>query len=245
MELEFVQGVYLDQATAYKVAEAAQSYGVKLSAHAPYYLNFNAHEVKKLKASQGYLLKSARIASLCNAHSIIFHAGFYLGDTDKSTYQAICKHLTEVIEKLKEEDINLTIRPEVSGKLSQFGSLDEILRLCAELEGAAPCIDFAHWHARTGEYNSYQEFASILESVHHKLGDAALKDMHLHISGIEYGTKGERRHLELEQSDLKYTELLKALKDYTVGGTVICESPIQEEDAVRLKQVYDALVDSP
>ncbi|MFC1846681.1 TIM barrel protein [Chloroflexota bacterium] len=245
MELEFVQGVYLDEAAACEVAQASQSYGIKLSAHAPYYLNFNAHETRKLKASRGYLLKAARIASLCNAHSVVFHAGFYLGDPAESAYQTIYKHLAEVVDKLKEEDIRLLIRPEVSGKPSQFGSLDEILRLCAELEGTAPCIDFAHWHARTGENNSYDEFASALESVRQKLGDAALQSMHLHISGIEYSARGERRHLEFEQSDLKYIELLKALKDYNVGGTVICESPIREEDAIRLKDTYSSLPDSP
>ncbi len=245
MELEFVQSIYLNESDAYEVAAAAQNYGVSLSAHAPYYLNFNAHEVKKLKASWGYLLKSARIASLCNAGSVVFHAGFYLGDAVEDTYQTIHKHLAEVIQKLREEDIDILIRPEVSGKPSQFGSLDEILRLCAELEWAAPCIDFAHWHAYTGKYNSYKEFALVLESVRNKLGDGALKNMHLHISGIEYGARGERRHLELEQSDLKYVELLKALKDYAVGGAVICESPVQEADALRLKQSYDALPDSP
>jgi len=240
MELEFVQGVYLDESAAREVAKAAQSYEIKLSAHAPYYLNFNAHETKKLKASQEYLLKAARIASLCNAHSVVFHAGFYLGDPPESTYQTILKYLAEVMDRLKEEGIHLLIRPEVSGKASQFGSLDEILRLCAELEGTAPCIDFAHWHARSGENNSYEEFASALESVRQKLGDASLKNMHLHISGIEYGAKGERRHLELEQSDLKYIELMQALKDYAISGTVICESPIQEEDALRLQAAYGA-----
>jgi len=241
MELEFVQGVYLDETAAREVAQAAQSYGVKLSAHAPYYLNFNAHETRKLKASQGYLSKTARIASLCNAHSVVFHAGFYLSDPPENAYQTIYKYLAEVIDKLKNEGINTLIRPEVGGKPSQFGSLDEILRLCAGLEGTAPCIDFAHWHARSGENNSYEEFALALEQVAEKLGDAALQNMHLHISGIEYGARGERRHLELEQSDLKYIELMKALKDYAVSGTVICESPIQEEDALRLKEAYNAL----
>jgi len=245
MELEFVQEVYLDEAAAHLVAEAALSYGVKLSVHAPYYLNFNAHETKKLKASQGYLLKAARIASLCNAHSVVFHTGFYLGDPAENAYQTIYKHLAEVVDRLKEENIRLLLRPEVSGKPSQFGSLDEILRLCAWLEWTAPCIDFAHWHARSGSFNSYAEFSAVLQQIKDRLGDAALQNVHLHISGIEYGAKGERRHLALEQSDLKYIELLKALKDYAVSGTVICESPIQEEDTLRLKEAYDTLPDSP
>lgn len=241
MEIEFVQGVYLSEAEAYLVAESAQNAGVRLSAHAPYFLNFNAHEPRKLRASQGILLKTARIASICGAHSVVFHAGFYLGDPPEKVYQTVKEYLAEVVDKLKEGDTRLLLRPEVSGKGSQFGTVEEILELCTELDGIAPCIDFAHWHARTGGFNSYPEFTSVLEQVKKKLSDAALESMHLHISGIAYGAKGERSHLKLEESDLRYNELLRALKDYKVRGTVICESPNLEEDALLLKESFDAL----
>ena len=241
MEIEFAQGVYLSEADANLVAEAAQSTGVKLSAHAPYYLNFNAHEPRKIRASQGILRKAARIASICGAQSLVFHTGFYLGDPPQVAYQAVKKYLTEVLSRLKEENINMWLRPEVSGKGSQFGTIDEILELCTELEGIAPCIDFAHWHARSGGFNSYPEFASILRQINDKLGKASLDNMHIHISGIAYGQKGEKSHLNLKESDLRYTELLKALKDYSVRGMVICESHNQEGDSLLLKESYHAL----
>ena len=241
MEIEFAQGVYLSEADANLVAEAAQSTGIKLSAHAPYYLNFNAHEPRKIRASQGILRKAARIASICGAQSLVFHTGFYLGDPPQVAYQAVKKYLTEVLSRLKEENINMWLRPEVSGKGSQFGTIDEILELCTELEGIAPCIDFAHWHARSGGFNSYPEFASILRQINDKLGKASLDNMHIHISGIAYGQKGEKSHLNLKESDLRYTELLKALKDYSVRGMVICESHNQEGDSLLLKESYHAL----
>jgi len=242
MELEFVRGVYLSETDAYLIAKTAKDYGVSLSAHAPYFINFNAHEPRKLRASQGILLKAARIASICGARSMVFHPGFYLGDPLQEVYQTMKKYLTEVVSQLKQEDNRLLLRPEVSGKASQFGTIAEIADLCSELEGLAPCIDFAHWHARTGGFNSYTEFASILEQIQGKLGRAALDDMHIHISGIAYGAKGEQRHLILNESDLCYIELLQALKDYGIGGTVICESPNLEEDALLLKESYLALL---
>ncbi len=241
MELEFVQGVYLEEEDALAVADVAKKIGIRLSAHAPYFLNFNAHEPRKLRASQGILLKAARIASICGAESVVFHAGFYLGDPPEKTYITIKNYLAEVISKMKEQDIRVLLRPEVSGKSSQFGSLEEILKLCSELEGIAPCIDFAHLHARSGRFNSYPEFAAILEQVKEKLGDNSLTSMHLHVSGIEFGVKGERKHLELQKSDLQFRELLKVLKDYKIIGTVICESPNQEEDALLLKTGYIVL----
>ena len=109
MELEFVQGVYLKEEDAIIVAETAERAGIRLSAHAPYFLNFNAYEPRKLRASQGILYKAARIASICGAESVVFHAGFYLGDSPQQTYQTIKKYLAEVIVKMKEEDIRIML----------------------------------------------------------------------------------------------------------------------------------------
>lgn len=242
MEMEFVQGVRMSEASAHLVAATATRTGVKLSAHAPYFINFNAHELEKIKASQERLRQTARIAWLCGAESIVFHAAFYLGDLPEKVYDTVKKHLGETLTQLKEENNRVWVRPETAGKLSQFGTVEEILNLCTEIDGLGICIDFAHWHARTGEFNSYREFASILLQIKEKLGRAALDNMHIHVSGIAYGRKGEIKHLNLKESDFQYTELLEALKDYDVKGIVICESPNLEEDALLLQATYNTLL---
>ena len=186
-------------------------------------------------------MQTARIASLCRAESVAFHAAFYLGDPPQKAYTMVEKYLEEVISQLRQENNRVWIRPEVMGKLSEFGTIEEILNLSTKLEGVAPCLDFAHWHARSGKSNSYQEFASILEQVEQQLGRAALDNMHLHVSGIAYSNKGEIKHLNLKESDFQYAELVKALKDYDAKGIVICESPNLEEDALLLQAAYNAL----
>ena len=125
--------------------------------------------------------------------------------------------------------------------MSQFGTLEEVLQLCAEVEGLAPAIDFAHLHARSCRDNTYDEFAAILRKVEGALGREALDDIHIHVSGIEYGTKGERRHLVFADSDFRYADLLRALKDFNVRGLLICESPNLEEDALLLQETYHSL----
>ncbi len=142
---------------------------------------------------------------------------------------------------LRAEGNQVLLRPETTGKESQFGTVGEVLNLSAEIEGVAPCIDFAHLHARTGGFNSYEEFVALLRQMEARLGRQALEHMHIHLSGIEYGTKGEIRHLNLKRSDLRYVELLRALKDLDAGGLVICESPDREGDALLLQQTYDWL----
>jgi deoxyribonuclease-4 len=244
MELEFVQGVKMGETGARLVADIATSEGVKLSAHGPYFINLNAREPDKITASQGRILQTARIASICGAETITFHAAYYLGDSPEKVYNTVKKYLAEVINQLKRENNRVWIRPEVMGKPSEFGTLEEILNLSIELDRVAPCIDFAHWHARRGGANSYPEFASVLQQVQQRLGRAALDNMHIHVSGIAYGAKGEIKHLNLKESDLQYVGLLQALKDYQVKGIVICESPNLEEDALLLQATYNSLLKS-
>jgi len=239
MEMEFVQGVRMGEAGARLVAEVASREGVKLSAHAPYYINLNSHEPEKVRASQERIIQTARIASICGAESIVFHPAFYLGDSPEETYDRVKDTLEEVMRRLRRENNRVWVRPEIMGKPSQFGSLEEILALCTELEGVAPCIDFAHWHARTGAFNSYPEFTSMLQRIKAHLGRTALDNMHIHVSGIAYGEKGEIKHQTLTDSDFRYAELTQALKDYDAQGLVICESPILEDDALRLQETYN------
>jgi deoxyribonuclease-4 len=239
MEVEFVQGVKMGSQVAASVGELAARKNVVLTAHGPYAMNLNAVEPQKVHMSKERILQTARIAALFGARSITFHAAFYLKSTPAETYAVVKKHLQEVVNTLQKEGNKVTISPEVTGKPSQFGTLEELLRLSSEMEGVLPCIDFSHWHARTGKANSYQEFIAILDRVEKKLGRQALDNMHIHLSGIAYGNKGEIKHLMLRDSDFQYIELLEALKKRKVKGMIICESvPSLEEDALLLQKSY-------
>ncbi|MBN2240979.1 MAG: TIM barrel protein [Dehalococcoidales bacterium] len=241
MEMEFVRGVQMGEQKAAAVAEVAKELQIGLSAHAPYFINLNAREPEKIRASQERIVHSARIASLCGARSVVVHTAYFMKDTPEEAYPKIKKNLKETLDMITELGIEILIRPEVMGKASQFGNVDEVIRLCSELEGTAPCIDFAHCHAATGAFNTYEEFASILEKMESGLGKVSLDDMHLHCSGIKYGARGEQKHLNMADSDFNFRDLMKALKDYRVKGLLICESPNLEEDALLLQETYHNL----
>ena len=68
-----------------------------------------------------------------------------------------------------------------------------------------------------------------------------MENFHAHIAGIEYGEKGEKKHLLLHESDMNYKDLMKAFKQFDVKGVIVCESPIMEDDAVILKEFYNSL----
>ena len=242
MEVEFVQGVKMSPEVAVSVGALAARKNVVLTAHGPYFVNLNAVEPQKVHMSKERILQTARIAALFGARSITFHAAFYLKSTPAETYAVVKKQLQQVVNTLRKEGNRVMISPEVTGKLSQFGTIEELLKLSSEIEGVLPCIDFSHWHARTGKANSYQEFSGILDQVERKLGRRGLDNMHIHLSGIAYGKKGEIKHLMLPESNLRYAELLKALKERKAKGVVICESaPYLEQDALLLQQTYHEL----
>lgn len=240
MELEFVYGVRMAETEAAQVASAAQKSKVRLTAHAPYYINLNAHEHEKLISSQDRLLQTARVGSLCGVGDIAFHAAFYMKDDPAEVYRRLKQLLPGITAEIRRQNKYILLRPELMGKVTQFGNLDELLNLCSEVEGLAPCIDFAHLHARTGKYNSYYEFKSVLAQVEKRLGRPALDNLHMHVSGINYNSKsGEVMHLNLREADFKYVEFLQALKEKDVRGVVICESPNMEEDALHLQETYN------
>jgi deoxyribonuclease-4 len=240
LELEFVQGVKMGLDTAAKVREAARAADVRLSVHAPYFINLNSADPGKRLASQERLLKTARVGEACGAASVVFHAAFYGADAPEKAYEAVKEELRTLMSVVRAERLSIALRIETMGKRSQFGSLDEVLGLCREVDGLKPCLDFSHLYAREGKINGYDEFHRVWAKVARKLGPRALRDVHVHIAGIQYGDKGEIRHLNLEETEFRTEEWLQVLRDLGVEGTIICESPNLEGDAVLLKKLYGA-----
>jgi len=239
MELEFVRSISISEEKAPEVKEAAKEFGVLLTCHGQYYINLNSKDEAKLQASIERILKAAKIAYLSGAWSLTFHAAYYMGDEPQIVYERVKKSLKYVVRRLEDEGVKIWIRPETTGKPTQFGTLEELIKLSQEVEYVLPTIDFAHIHAReSGGCNTYEEFAEILVKLEEGLGRIILDNMHIHVSGIEYGPKGEIRHVNLKESDFNYEDLLKALRDFKVRGVVICESPNLEEDAILLKHTY-------
>lgn len=241
MEIEYVRGSFPSETTARAIETCASQNGIGLTAHAPYFINLNAAEAGKLEASRKRIVDTAYYGNMSGAVSIVFHAGFYLGGDRNTVYDRIASELAGIVDEVRGMGIGVDIRPELTGKESQFGSLEGILRLSRDIDGVMPCIDWAHLHARRGGNNTEGEFRTVLDSVRDMLGDTALKRLHMHLSGIEYGPKGERKHRNLDESDFNYRDLLKVLKTEGAAGFLVCESPSLENDALLLKDYYESL----
>ena len=242
MEIEFVRRISLTEQSAREVAAIARELDVALTVHAPYYVNLASPDKSKAEASAQRVYQSAVIGYAAGAWSVCFHAAYYMGKGSEEVYSIVKEALKGIIAKLKDEGVEIWLRPETTGSPTEFGTLDELLKLSSELEMVMPVIDFAHLHARSnGAFNSYEEFSDVLSRIEDALGREALGNMHIHVSGIEYGEKGEVRHLNLRESDFEYEDLVRALKDFNVKGVLISESPNLEEDALMLKKLFESL----
>lgn len=239
MELEFVHSVNISEKAALIVKKAAVDNNVVLTCHAPYYINLNAQDSAKMKASIQRLITAARVAWLCGGWSVAFHPGFYMKKSKEETYKTIKENIHVIVETLKQEGNDIWIRPEITGKRSQFGDFEELVNISQELENVLPCVDYGHLHAREGKFNKTEEFRLVLEKIEKELGKESLGNMHIQIAGIEYTKAGERRHINLEDSDLNFLDLIQSWKDFNIKGAVISESPNIEGDALMLKRLYE------
>ncbi|MBM2844484.1 MAG: endonuc 2 protein [Anaerolineales bacterium] len=229
LELGWVQSVRVTKETCLAIRGAGQSAGVSLSVHAPYYINLNA--------DRGEWPNGA----LAGATDIVVHPGSYFEAPPDEVVRRALPRLQGCLEELRGEGNRARIRLETMGKRAMLGSLEDVLALSQAVEGVEACLDFAHLHARPGDgsMNTYEEWSVVLRRYAEVLGPASLQRLHIHCSGIEYGPKGERKHLPLVDSDLDLVGLLQALADQGCGGRILCESPVMEDDALLMKAAWE------
>lgn len=217
-EIEFTYGPYIkNEEAARMIGERARELGIFLSIHAPYFVNLNSKEEEKIEASKKRILKCCEVGSWLGAKRIIFHPGFYSGMSSEEAGVRIKEGIVEIMKSIKKEGWDVEIYPEVMGKINVFGSIDEVADLVNET-GCGACIDVAHVLARYGKY----EFDKIEEAF-------KMKSWHLHFSGIEYGEKGEKKHLLVPSGEWK--KILSWLHKLDKDVVLICESPDPVGDA--------------
>ena len=245
-ELGWVRSVRVSEKTCELIKTTAAEHDVALSIHAPYFMNLNATDDEWPK-SRKRLMDAAHYGNLAGATDIIFHPGSYFERPAAEVLEVAIPRLQNCVTELRDDGNKVTLRPETMGKSALLGSLEDTLTMAKEIDGVEPCVDFAHLHARNGDgsVNSYAEWMEVLQKYQKALGKRALKRLHGHLSGIEYGPKGERNHLFIEDSDFDLPALMRALVDSKCGGRILCESPeFMDRDALLIKQTWEELSDA-
>lgn len=242
-EYQATYGVKISQSSANDLKNSSTSEDVLVSMHAPYYINLSSNKDDVVERSIQRLVQSAKAAEWMGAYRIVFHPGFYTTYTPEEAMMRCKSAVNDIIEKLDSLGVkDFCFAPETTGKKSQLGNLDEIIELCNSFDKFQPTVDFAHVHARTGGGISKREdYAKIFGKLENELG---INRLHSHFTHIEFTDSGERKHHIL--SDHNYGPPMEPFIEEVIecgwNVTVICESPLIDQDAILMKDLYRDLL---
>ena len=132
---------------------------------------------------------------------------------------------------------------ETMGKSAQIGTYEEILDFCTIYDKYIPTFDFGHINALTqGTLKTKEDYRKIIDRSIEVIGKERTNISHIHFSKIEYSTKGEVKHLTLEDEVYgpEFAPLAEILKEYNLNCTVISESKeYMARDAKILQDIYN------
>jgi len=243
MEYEAVRGVRITEEKARLFGEKASEHGIKLSLHAPYFINLAGSKKSVVEASIKRLGEAVQASKWMGAYIVVFHPGYYsTAPSKREAVEKVIENLKQVLEYREAINAkNVWLGPETTGKTSQVGSLDEVIEIAMKLEGVKPVIDWAHLYARhEGKFVvSVDDVIKIVERLEKELGEYAVKPLHTHFSRIEYGKGGEKKHhvLAEEKYGPEFEHVCRGLFEAGVEAVIISESPVLEQDALVMKDI--------
>ena len=231
-EVAFTHSIYMkSNKVAEKVGEAAKKFKIDLSVHCPYYINLISDDKMKIGASKKRIITSAERGHHMGAKYIVFHAGYYGKFTKEQAYEGIKEAIEDMQDFIRDKKWKIKLAPEVMGKDSSFGTIDELYDLHKNT-GCAVCVDFAHLRAG---YRGKVPWKHVFDT----MKKFRFKPLTAHMSGIEWGPKGERKHVLTPEKEIK--EVLQWVKKYKFDIRIINESPDTFGDAVRTLEIYNKI----
>jgi len=243
-ELQFGMGVRMKGELAKKIGKKAKELSISLSCHAPYFVNLCSTDEKKYKTSEKSLLSAGKIMKYSGGKVFVFHPGFYQKLTKEEAFSNTVDNLKKIKERFEQESVNVPFGVETVGKKAAFGGLDENIKLSQKLDFVKLVIDFAHLHAR-GDFklNSKNDYYNLFSKLDKELPNYT-NNMHCHFSEINYSEeKGEKNHLALNSNNTPpFRPLMEVIVENGYSGTIICETPKIDIDAIKMKEYYTSLL---
>lgn len=260
-EVQMTHGIRMPIAQAKLLGERAPANDVWLSIHAPYYITLSSPDPRKAERSKKALLDTWKVAGWMGARTVVFHPG-PSGPERKPALNRCIKNLEATLKLAREQGLPpIKLAPEVMGKRSLLGSLEEVIQISEGLEWVGPALDFGHLHARGGGVlNEKDDFRRVLILVEERLGREALENLHCHFSPVEYNGRGERVHrcfsdrvtvIEVGEGGFEtvsvgfkpyFRPLAELISEMGLRPVIICESRnSQDVDALAMRRILAGL----
>ena len=220
-EYSFGRGVTMNEATAKKLGAAFSAEGVELSVHAPYFINFSNPDPEMISKSIGYVLASCKKAVDFGGERVVVHPATQ-GKMTRDEARAVMTENVKILHGALEE----------KGYVGLFDCY-------------YPCIDFGHINAREqGILNKPENYNTLIKKMLDFLPKHKVFNMHVHFSKIQYGAKGEIRHLTFADNVYgpDYRPLMEIFHREGMTPVIISESDgTQAEDSMEMKRYYYSL----
>lgn len=243
-EYSFGRGITLKDDTALQIGIEMKKYNIAISIHAPYYINFASIEEEKIEKSYGYILNSLKILRILGGNRLIVHIGSCGKQERNVAIEKIKENLIKLDKILKENNFgDMLICIETMGKPMQIGTYEEILQFCTLSNQYIPTFDFGHINALTqGSLKTEKDYEAIIKRSIEVVGEEKTNMCHIHFSKIEYGAKGEIKHLDFDDNIYgpDFLPLAKVIKKYKLNPVIICESKgYQSRDSITMHNIYN------
>ncbi len=242
LEIQFPRGVRMKGDTALDIKNQSRERRLKISTHAPHYINFNTKSRRKIENTYFHFTETVEIAKLLGSNLIIFNPGFYSRKHSKSAVFNVKNNLNKLREDLDSKGLDhIILGPKTTGRKKQFGTEEEIISICSEIERTKPIIDFGHIYARREmPVDKKNAYLSTFYKIERNLGSEYLKDLYMRFTAVEAREGNEIRHMILGFGKPKFEDLAQTIKNLDISGTIISKSPILEEDAIKMKRIYES-----
>ena len=243
LEYAAVHGLRTTEEKAKQIGDLAKVNDIAMSMHAAYYINLASKDLEIRERSRQRLIKALKFSPLMGVKRIVFHPGTQGGMTPDEAHIVVRNALRSIWEEVGDKGRGAVLAPEIAGKIVMYGSVDQIIKLCQDVKGCIPTIDWAHLYARSqGSVNDRESYLKILSKFEGELGSLFVDNMHFHISGITFTEKGEASHQPLGKEwgpDLY--SLIEIVHEVGYKPTFICESPNPLQGALYAKFILEQI----
>ena len=241
-EYSFGRGVSMSDATAEKIKTEFAKRDIAISVHAPYYTNFSNLDPEMIAKSIGYVMQAVNACFKLGGDRTVVHPAACGKATRIDAVNAAKRNLGLLAERCAGVDGDFKVCLETMGKVNQIGTVEEVVDFCLIYDKFYPCFDFGHINAYSrGGLKNKDDYRRILDYTIDKLGFDKASKMHVHFSKIQYGDKGEIRHLTFADDKYgpEYAPLAELFDEYKMSPYIICESDgTMSDDALAMKNMH-------
>lgn len=249
-EYSFGHGYQMSLETAKKAGELFKECDIALSLHAPFYINFANPDEEMYLKTQNYIRTGIKFLNAFGSDRLVFHPASCGKLKRDEALTLTNKRFLEFFNKLEDEHLldNILLCPETMGKTMQIGSYKEVVDLCTCNNHLVPTFDFGHINSlMQGQLKSADDYKKIFDYSIEKIGFDKTNNCHIHFSKIQYGAKGEIKHLNFDDYVYgpDFEPLAEVLLKYNLKPRIICESMSQmPHDALIMKNIYTNLLNT-